>query len=262
MQFGSQSPLTTTLVHLQALQTQLDQLEQLEHPFRTWGNIMPSLNTLPPVSKPSIPVRYGQDRKRFHGDVSFAEYGLGSIAAQVQAAILHSYNFSRIGTLCDLGGGDGTFLVFILQAHESLRGILFERPPMLEQARWRLTVEGVTKRCRTIAGNFFEKIPVGADLYTLKWVLRDYEDAQAIKILENCRYAMLPNARLLIIEAVAPLRDPSSFHKLHDPDRSTSPTGRERTEGEFRSLVRKAGLRMRRIIPACEVVSIIEVGRR
>lgn len=252
MQFGSQSPLTTTLVHLQALQTQLDQLEQLEHPFRTWGDIMPSLTTLQPISKHFTPVRYGQDRKPFPGDMPCAEYGLGSIAAQVQAAILHSYNFSRIGTLCDIGGGDGTFLAFLLQAHESLRGVLFERPPILEQARWRLTVEGVTKRCRTIAGDFFEKIPAGADLYTIKWVLRDYGDAQVVKIFENCRYAMLPNAKLLIIETVAPLRD---------PDRSTSLTSRERTEGEFRSLVRKAGLRVRRIIPACEAASVIEVGR-
>jgi hypothetical protein len=261
MQFSSQSPLTTTLVQLQALRAQLDQLEQLEHPLCAWEDIVLSLKTAQSIPRHSASSRYEQDQRRIPVDVSFAEYGLGSVAAQVQAAILRSYNFSRVEILCDIGGGDGTFLAFLLQAHESLRGVLFERPSILEQARWRLAVEGVTKRCRTIAGNFFEEIPGGVDLYTLKWVLRDYRDDQAIKILENCRHAMLPNARLLIIEAVAPSSNISSFLKFQDLSRFVSSERRERTEAEFRSLVRKAGLRVRRIIPTCEGVSIVEVGR-
>lgn len=261
MRLDSPSSLTTTLMQLQELEAQLDQLEQREHPFRASEDTVSSLKIANPIRRYSVSSRYVQDQRRIPVDVSFAEYGLGSIAAQVQAAILHAYNFSRVGMLCDIGGGDGTFLAFLLQAHGALRGMLLERPQMLEHARWRLAVEGVTKRCRTIAGNFFEKIPPGADLYTLKWVLRDYGDAQTIKILENCRHVMLPNAKLLIIEAVAPIGDTSSFREYQDADRFTSSTGRERTEGEFRSLVRKAGLRVRRIIPACEAASIIEVGR-
>lgn len=261
MQPGSRSLLATTLVQLQALQAQLDQLDQLEHPLRVWEDIVSSIKTEKPVRRQSLSSRYVQDHKRIHTDLAFAEYGLGSLAAQVQAAILDTYDFSRAGTLCDIGGGDGTFLAFLLQAYESLRGMLVERPQMLEHARWRLAVEGVTKRCRAIAGNFFEEIPAGADLYTLKWVLRDYEDEQAVRILENCRQAMLPHAKLLIIEAIMSPSDTSSFPKLQDLGRLVSFERRKRTEAEFRSLLRKSGLRVRRIIPACAEASIIEVVR-
>jgi hypothetical protein len=166
----------------------------------------------------------------------------------VQAAVLRVYDFSRVGTLCDIGGGDGTFLAFLLQAHESLRGMLFERPQLIEQARRRLAEEGVLARCQTVAGDFFTFVPHGGDTYILEWTLCEHDDERALTILKNCRRAMLPHATLLIMEAVA------STSRVHA-------AGRERTEGEFSVLVRKAGLMLNRVIPACKEASVIEVVR-
>jgi hypothetical protein len=237
-------------------------LAELGEPqFRAWEDILYSIKTGKPVRTQPVFSDFAQDHESGDTDMPFIEYGLGSLAAQVQAAVLRAYDFSRVGTICDIGGGDGTFLAFLLQAHESLRGILLDRPRMIEHARRRLSAEGVAKRCRVIAGDFFTSMPGGGDVYTLKWILRDYGDEQARLILENCYRTMSPHTKLLLIEAVVPPGNIPSFHKLQDLGRLVAFEGRERTEAEFRSLLRKAGLRLKQILPACAEASIIEAVR-
>jgi hypothetical protein len=43
-------------------------------------------------------------------------------------------------------------------------------------------------------------VPEG-DLYLLRFILHDWDDADAIRILESCRRAMKPDAHLVVIEA-------------------------------------------------------------
>jgi SAM-dependent methyltransferase len=45
-------------------------------------------------------------------------------------------------------------------------------------------------------------VPRGADVYILSHVLHDWSDAEALKILRNCREAIAPGGRLLIVEMV------------------------------------------------------------
>jgi hypothetical protein len=61
---------------------------------------------------------------------------------------------------------------------------------------------GLLPRCDFVAGNFFEAVPSGGDTYVLKRVLPDWTDQEVIRILENCRTAMMSKARLLIIDAL------------------------------------------------------------
>jgi hypothetical protein len=61
-------------------------------------------------------------------------------------AVLAVYNFSNIGTLVDVGGGQGTFLAGLLRAHPSMRGIVFDHPAVAERARQLLRTEGLADR--------------------------------------------------------------------------------------------------------------------
>jgi hypothetical protein len=47
---------------------------------------------------------------------------------------------------------------------------------------------------------FFKSVPEG-DLYLLRFILHDWDDADAIRILQSTRRAMKPAARLVVIEA-------------------------------------------------------------
>jgi len=81
----------------------------------------------------------------------------------------------------------------------------------------------------------------------MKDIIHDWEDVDALKILKNCRRAIRPDGRPLLVEAV--LKAPNQ----PDPERSTDLNmlvmlkGRQRTEAEFRSLLGEAGFALIRV---------------
>ena len=60
---------------------------------------------------------------------------MATFAPMTAAAIAASYDFSPFGTLVDVGGGNGSLLIGILNANPKLRGILFDMPHAAEKAR-------------------------------------------------------------------------------------------------------------------------------
>ena len=52
-------------------------------------------------------------------------------------AIAAAYDFSQWDSVMDVGGGNGVLLAAILRAHPNLRGVLADRPHVLERARER-----------------------------------------------------------------------------------------------------------------------------
>jgi hypothetical protein len=103
----------------------------------------------------------------------------------------------------------------------------------------------------------FEESESGADAYVLRRILHDWMDEEAIAILESCRKAMGDQARLLVIESVVgpPNADPAS--KFFDLLMLVSAGGRERTEGEWRSLFERGGFRLEQVRPASPTSYVI-----
>ena len=150
-------------------------------------------------------------------------------------------------TLVDVGGGTGTLLAKVLRHRPKMRGVLFERPGMLELARGYLAEQGVADRCELVDGDFFSSVPAGGDVYVLKSVLHDWDDERCIAILQSCRAAMDESARLAIIELVLPEHmtpsGPMLSAALLDLIMLAYAGGRERTEAEFTQLLDHARLR-------------------
>ena len=73
---------------------------------------------------------------------------------------------------------------------------------MTQAAQARLTAAGVDARCTVVAGDAFEAVPRGGDLYLLSRVIHDWNDDDAVRILRSCRRAMRDDARLVLVEAV------------------------------------------------------------
>lgn len=160
----------------------------------------------------------------------------------VAPAVVEAHDFGRYGTVADLGGGDGTLLAAILRAHPGLRGVLFDLPTGLADAAGPLA--GVADRAEIVPGDFFEAVPPGVDAYVFKSVIHDWHDAKATAILRNCRAAMGPDARVLLLEQVMPeMVTPGSAGIVNnDLNMLVATGGRERTEAEFRELLAGAGL--------------------
>jgi hypothetical protein len=159
----------------------------------------------------------------------------------------------------DVGGGHGTLLSAILAAAPQAVGVLLDLPEVIEGADATLRPAGQLDRIEKVAGNFLESVPGDGDIYTMKHIIHDWDDARCITLLRNCRKAMKPGGRVLVVEHVVTDQPESVMAKLLDLEMLVmTPGGRERTEQEFRELLQKAGLELGRIIPTESPVCVIE----
>ncbi|HTR02450.1 MAG TPA: methyltransferase, partial [Thermoanaerobaculia bacterium] len=104
-------------------------------------------------------------------------------------------------------------------------------------------------------------VPAGGDAYILSHVIHDWSEKQCLDILGNCRRAMGPESKLLIVEMVLPPGDAPHPGKILDITMLVMPGGQERTPDEYRDLLAKAGLRLERIVPTESAVSVVEAVR-
>ncbi|MBV9691084.1 MAG: hypothetical protein JO202_15410 [Ktedonobacteraceae bacterium] len=187
--------------------------------------------------------------------------GLTSLSQLSNKAIATSYDFSSFSTLADIGGGHGSLLMTLLQSYPTLKGILFDRPPVIEGARQHIE-QSLKQRCELVAGNFFEAVPTGADAYLIKYCIHNWDDEHAIKILKTCRQAMKPMSKMLIVDGVIAPNTMNgtfnSFNKYFDLLMLVIPSGKERTASQFAELYEASGFKLERIIETGSPVSIIE----
>ena len=174
-------------------------------------------------------------------------------------AIVDAYDFAGFNEIVDIAGGQGYLLAQILKKNPESRGILFDMREVIGGAAVILEQEGVSERVEKVAGNFFESVPAGADLYLLKHIIHDWDDESSNKILKNVRSAMSSRAKLLVMEMIVPEGNDPHPSKVLDLSMLVLPGGIERTEAEFHVLFNQAGLRLRRIIPTRSPMSILEV---
>jgi len=169
-------------------------------------------------------------------------------------AIADAYDFTPFKTVCDIGGGQGILLKGILTANTHLRGILYDQGSVLKDH----VLADILPRVDLQAGNFFDRVPK-ADVLLMKSVIHDWNNEKCQVILSNCRQAMQPSSRLLIIEMVlaSPTDMMGAFYDLH---MQVLLGGRERTENEFREILEKAGLKLNRIISTNSPMKIIETS--
>lgn len=185
---------------------------------------------------------------------------MASISATENPAVAAAYDFSGFRTLVDVGGSHGHLLATILQRNRRLRGILFDQPHVLEQARRSpfVTAAGIAPRCELVAGDFLESVPPGADAYLMKYVLHDWDDDRCVTILSNCRRALASGGRVLVVDNVIPPGGGPHWGKRLDINMLVVTSGRERMKDEFRRLFARAGLRLDRVIPTACPLSIVE----
>ena len=187
-------------------------------------------------------------------------------SARTGAAVAAAYDFSRMRTVVDVGGGHGVLLAAILTANLRTRGILFDLPHASAGAGAALDAAGLSARCDVVSGDFFESVPDGGDAYLLKSVIHDWDDARALATLGNCRRAMADEATLLLVELVAPERvEHAPLDRIiagSDVNMLVNVGGQERSAADFRGLLEAAGFELTRIIPLGVEPSLLEAAPR
>jgi O-methyltransferase domain/Dimerisation domain len=187
----------------------------------------------------------------------FSEMMVGFHGAE-PPAVASAYDFSSFSIIVDVGGATGNMLAAILNLHKRPRGILFDRPQVVSDAPALLRAQGVNDRVTIESGDFFETVPVGGDAYILSHIIHDWREEQCLRILGQCRRAMQPQGRLLVVEMVLPAGDTPHLGKMLDMVMLVVPGGQERTEAEYSSLLNKAGFSLTRVVPTDSAVSVLE----
>lgn len=186
-------------------------------------------------------------------DSAVAAYSALMAASQPLVAqhVIDAYPFRRHRRLLDVGGGEGAFLAAVGACAPQLQLALFDLPAVGERARMRLANAGLAGRAQIHGGSFLtDPLPEGYDLISLVRVLHDHDDGPALALLRAVHAALPQGGALVIAEPMAQTRGAEAsgdayfgFYLL------AMGSGRPRTSGEIRQMLRDAGFRQSREIP-------------
>jgi len=223
-----------------------------------WGGLMHATKT----GEPGYDKIHGEDvweTFKKNKDYSEAFNGAMSEFSDFEGhSVTKGYDFSGIKKLADVGGSHGALLAQILKATPGVKGVVFDLEHVVSGAEGPIKDAGLSDRCETVAGSFFESVPAG-DAYIAKHILHDWDDDDCIKILKCMTAAMEGKGKVLIVEHVIPEGNGPAFGKLMDLEMlNTTSGGKERTESEFAALFEAAGLKLSRVIPVQDELSVIE----
>ncbi|MGH3877174.1 MAG: methyltransferase [Actinophytocola sp.] len=138
------------------------------------------------------------------------------VAAGIEApSIVAAYDWGALGDVVDVGGGNGSLLITLLNEFPALRGTVFDLPGAAESARKLIDAAGLADRADAVAGDFFDRVPPGAEGYLLSAVVHNWGDADARRILAHCAEAAGADGAVFVIERVAkPTRTHADLRNL------------------------------------------------
>jgi hypothetical protein len=149
-------------------------------------------------------------------------------------------------TVIDVGGGKGHAVKEVIKGHPNIAGYaaLQDLGNVLEDGTL-VSPDAV----RTIPYNFLtEEQPIkGASAYMFRHCFCDWPDESCLQILENHVPAMRGyDSRLLLSDLVLPDQGAEAAHTLRDINMMQC-SGKERSEKQWRSLLDRAGFRIKEI---------------
>ncbi len=226
--------------------------------WQSWGDIEHSVRTGQPAFEHVFGAPLFDDYTAHPNAGRVSADVLNSLSAADNAAIVAAYGFPGSGTVIDVGSRQGMLLAAILAASPGLRGVLFERPAVLEMARSRLVAAGVGARCELVGGRLLCR-----PSRWWRFVSDEKGDPRLERrgralILACCRAAMPTTARLLIAEQVMPEGNQPSTARWLDLLMLVYAGGKERTEAEYRDLLAAAGFAINRTMPTAATIHVIE----
>ncbi len=183
----------------------------------------------------------------------------GSVRAARDA--LAAYDFSALASVLDLGGGYGGVLSVLLTAHPRMTGAVCDLEYLAGPASRYLQEAGVGTRAKFVAGDFFDSVPGPYDAYVLKFIIHDWDDELALKILRNIHRAATPSATLILLEQVIPenLSTTASDQAVIRADLTMMTIGSgERTVAEYRRLLSQAQWTLTRVLRISPEFSLLE----
>ena len=120
--------------------------------------------------------------------------------------LVDGYDWASLGEaiVVDIGGSYGHFSIAMAERHPDLFCVVQDRAEVVKTGQLKLPAH-LEDRVSFMEYNFFEEQPVRkAAVYLLRWILHDWSDAYAIRILRALIPALGPRSKIVICELVLP----------------------------------------------------------
>jgi len=142
------------------------------------------------------------------------------------------------GRVCDVGGGTGALLAALLDLVPGTEGTVFDLPGVVGRALEH-------PRLTAVGGDVFEQVPAGFDTYLLVNVLHDWDDDDALRILQRVAEAAGPTARIVVVDSErTPVPRDDIAVSADVLMAALTDGGKERDAIDFADLGRQVGLRV------------------
>jgi hypothetical protein len=177
---------------------------------------------------------------------------LASYACHDYTEVPAGLELSGTEHVIDAGGGLGTLSVAILDHYPKAKVTLLDRPEVIELTRAQVVnMPGL----RLFAANFLEPWNIQADAVVLARVLHDWDDGDAIRILQRAHAAVKKGGKLFVVEML--LHKENDAGRLCDLHLLMVTGGRERTGEEYGELFEQAGFALIEVKPTASLTSIL-----
>jgi ubiquinone/menaquinone biosynthesis C-methylase UbiE len=176
---------------------------------------------------------------------------LAGRARIVGPALARNYPLGGARRLLDVGGGSGLYAVALLRANPNLRAVIWDRAEVLKVARESAERYDVLDRTEFAAGDMFaDPVPAGCDVMLLSNVLHDWDVPECRRILGRLAPALPPGGRVLIHDVfLDDTLDGPLPVALYSAALFNVTEGRAYSGGEYRAMLKSAGLEPGEIVP-------------
>lgn len=169
--------------------------------YRFWGDLTEGLRTGAP-----------QNEIKHSGQSMFAELyskperleqfmdAMSGISAGNFQAFAEKFDFSRYGTVCDVGGATGLLSTIVARRHSHLRCISTDLPAATLIAERKIRAAGLGDRVVTKSIDFFKDPLPKSDVITMGMILHDWNLQQKTHLIRAAYEALPPGGAFVVIE--------------------------------------------------------------
>ncbi|HVX43694.1 MAG TPA: methyltransferase [Mycobacteriales bacterium] len=167
------------------------------YPF--WADLTEALQTGKPqneikhTGKPVFDELYA-DESRLEQFMN----AMAGLSAGPFTALAENFDFSRYGTLADVGGATGQLSIIAAGHHPNLRCTTFDLPVVEPIARRTIDAAGMSGRVVAVGGDFFVDPLPKADVITMGMILHDW-NLEKKQHLIRAAYEALPEGGAYIV---------------------------------------------------------------
>ncbi|KAH8593314.1 multifunctional cyclase-dehydratase-3-O-methyl transferase tcmN [Bisporella sp. PMI_857] len=240
--------------------------------WRTWASFFPNeyydlLSHLPAQLKANqkrcaASLYYDTDKPIYQylaetGRTAPFHKAIGAFTVAEMPAMIADYPWEEISseTLCDVGAGQGDFLLSYLKQFPTSTASAFELPqtvPLIHKLFSNANDAALTSRLTSVhGGDFFKDAipPYGA--YLLKWVLHNWSDDECIEILKNLRKNIVIKndiSRIIVMETILLEGRLGRMGRYGDIRMLSRCRNKERGLKDYETLAERSGWKIKEII--------------